>query len=348
MAKGISIHVGINNVNRTLFPNAPELLGCENDAKEMFKLAQSRGFTAVAPILGQNATFGSVKTAIEDAAKELQEGDIFLFTFAGHGSRKSDTSHDEDDFQDETILLFDRILIDDFLRLALWSQFKAGVRIVGVADCCHSGTVLMSSTNVPTPETVGVFPRRGPVEVLTADLELSASPALAGAPGAEDFSRASRPRRQSGKRGRDDFSNQPLSPYQPRGNRQPGEKMKPTGIPVMREILPEESENHIDSFPNFYEELRDAIPTGDAAKLKANLLTLAACKDSQKTPDGVPNGVFTQALLEVLNSSTSPANYNDLVKEIEKTPRLASRQQIPILRFADPGQDFRGQLPFSI
>jgi hypothetical protein len=304
VAKGISLHVGINRVDPALF-SAQELQGCENDAIEMFRIAQSRGFIAGEPILGQNAKFERVQTAILNAAQELQEGDVFLFTFAGHGSRRSDIDGDDDDFLDETILLFDRILVDDFLRRALWSQFRKGVRIVGVADSCHSGTALLSSIEVSTPAA-----------------------AQAVVTGAEDFSRAG-------------YSRQPQSPYYSEGT-------KPIGIPLTREISMEASNTHLERFTEVYENLRATIPTGEAAKLKANLLTLAACKDSEKTPDGVPNGVFTRALLDVLSSSNPSASYDNLIRDIKRKLELAGRQQTPILKFAGPGQNFSGQRPFSI
>jgi hypothetical protein len=285
---------------------------------------------------------------ILDAAQELEEGDIFLFTFAGHGSRRSDEDNDENDFMDETILLFDRIMIDDFMRRALWSQFRPGVRIVGVADCCHSGTALMTSLNVPTPEPVGLFPSLGHVDVPIADFELSASPALSVVQGVESFGHDARPQRQSERRGRADYSKQPLSPYDLPCVRQTCEEVKPTVIPIMREISTEASKTHLERFTGIYKELKEAIPTGNAAKLKANLLTLAACKDSEKTPDGLPNGLFTQTLLQILNSTNPPANYTDLIRKIGEKPELASRPQTPLLKFAGPGQNFSDQLPFSI
>jgi hypothetical protein len=326
MAKGISIHVGINRVASELFPSAQALQGCENDAKDMFELAQSRGFIAE-KILGESAKFEIVQTAILNAAQQLQAGDVFLFTFAGHGSRRSDVSGDEADFQDETILLFDRILIDDFLRRALWSQFRPGVRIVGVADSCHSGTALFGTITAATPAAVGTLPHPKPADALAADFECSAAAAQAVVQGAEDFSRAG-------------YAKQPFRRYEPEG-------AKPTDIPLVREISTEESKAHLERFNGLYENLRDAIPTGEAATLKANLLTLAACKDNEKTPDGLPNGVFTRALLDVLSSNPS-ASYDNLTRDIKRNFELAGRQQTPALKFAGPGQNFSGQSPFSI
>src|SRR5205814_2346373 len=77
------------------------------------------------------------------AAGQLTDGDIFLFTFAGHGTQRGAEDPAETDFQDETLVLFDHILIDNVLRRELWPRFAPGVRVVMVSDSCHSGTVFM-------------------------------------------------------------------------------------------------------------------------------------------------------------------------------------------------------------
>lgn len=328
IAKGISLHVGVNQVDPALF-DAPLLRGCENDAVEMFKLAEARGFTASEPILGQDATFERVQTAITDAAQELKQGDVFLFTFAGHGSRRTDVDGDEADFQDETILLFDRILIDDFLRRALWSRFRSGVRIIGVADSCHGGSALLSSPNFATPAITTLPPHTEIGDPALPDFEFSASQARAVVvPGKKGLNGAG-------------SSKHPLGSYNLPG-------MKPASIPVMREISPVASQAHLNRFTDIYEKLKSTIPDDADATLKADLLTLAACKDNEKTPDDFPNGAFTRALLDALNSSSPPASYDNLITDIKGIFDLAGRHQTPVMKVAGPGENFSAQRPFSI
>ena len=141
MAKGISVHVGVNEAQPSF--DVSTLSGCENDAREMSKIAGAQGF-AVKVLIDNAATFVAVKQAILDAADVLEAGDIFLCTFAGHGSFNP-SANISDQFQDEKMLLHDCLLSDNYLRRKLWSKFKKGVRILGIADCCHSGTLMQSA-----------------------------------------------------------------------------------------------------------------------------------------------------------------------------------------------------------
>ena len=45
---------------------------------------------------------------------------------------------------DETLVLHDRLLIDNVLRRLLWPAFQPGVRVIMVSDSCHSGGAAMT------------------------------------------------------------------------------------------------------------------------------------------------------------------------------------------------------------
>jgi metacaspase-1 len=148
MATGLSLHVGVN-VTEAVGIDAAALEGCENDARKMLEISRSRGFIHLGddpdePVIGSDATYNNVLGKIHIAAKELKAGDIFLFTFAGHGTRQGDEDNTETDFQDETLVLHDRLLIDNVLRRRLWPSFQPGVRVIMVSDSCHSGGAAMS------------------------------------------------------------------------------------------------------------------------------------------------------------------------------------------------------------
>ena len=122
MARGISLHIGLNSVDSNQYGgNALPLNACEFDAQDMESIAASQGF-ATRLLLTQNAHSDAVRNAIETAAGQLQPGDIFFLTYSGHGSNIDDSDFEEADGKDETWVLYDRNLIDDELY-SLWSKF---------------------------------------------------------------------------------------------------------------------------------------------------------------------------------------------------------------------------------
>lgn len=149
MPKGLSLHIGVNRVDGNHYGGwEGPLNACEYDALDMQALAEKEGFHSQ-KLLTADATRDAVKSAISQAAAELEGGDIFLLTYSGHGGQVTDYNGDEatlgnlTDTDDETWCLFDCQLIDDELQL-LWSEFAEHVRILVFSDSCHSGTVTRS------------------------------------------------------------------------------------------------------------------------------------------------------------------------------------------------------------
>jgi hypothetical protein len=181
MAKGISIHIGLNSVDPDPYEGWDgALVACEKDARDMEAIARAKGYTTTM-LLTPQATSKNVKAAIESAASKLAKGDILFLTYSGHGGQMRDTNGDEKDKKDETWVLYDRQLIDDEL-FGLWSKFAAGVRICVLSDSCHSGTVIRNVTGSmlsSLPETLkrdyGVLAkprfRMLPDEVADADFQ---------------------------------------------------------------------------------------------------------------------------------------------------------------------------------
>ena len=139
MAAGYSIHLGVNYVDVNHYHGTFQLPFCANDAAAMAILAEDRGFVVAGVFINQEATSRRLLSFLEALACELQNGDMLLVTFSGHGTSVKDRDGDEKDGRDEAWVLFDRQLVDDELGRA-WAAFKKGVRIVVVADCCHAGT----------------------------------------------------------------------------------------------------------------------------------------------------------------------------------------------------------------
>ncbi|HET9068801.1 MAG TPA: caspase family protein [Amaricoccus sp.] len=143
-ARGLSLHVGLNALDPAQYEGWDgALTACEFDAGDMAELARAVGYQPKVLLTAQ-ATRKAVIGAIQAAAKKMKAGDIFLMTYSGHGGQVPDFSGDEtldepEDFQDETLCLFDGQMVDDELY-ALWSAFPADARVLVLSDCCHSGS----------------------------------------------------------------------------------------------------------------------------------------------------------------------------------------------------------------
>jgi len=143
MAKGISIHIGLNAVDPNHYGGwSGELNACEADANDMALIAKSRGFQTTT-ILTADASRDRILTALRQA-EALSAGDILFVSYSGHGGQLPDLNADETDSLDETWCLYDAELVDDELYVAL-GKVKAGVRILVLSDSCHSGSVIKNA-----------------------------------------------------------------------------------------------------------------------------------------------------------------------------------------------------------
>lgn len=153
MARGISLHIGLNAVDPLQYQGwSGELNACEADARDMSAIASAAGFSTHL-LLTAEATAEAVLEALGGAATDLVAGDTFLLTYSGHGGQIPDTGGDEEDGQDETWVLHDRQVLDDELRGA-YCAFAEGVRVAVFSDSCHSGTV----TRMGPPLAAGATP----------------------------------------------------------------------------------------------------------------------------------------------------------------------------------------------
>lgn len=134
----LSVHVGLNRVSAAHYGSEQPLPGAIADAQAMQAIAHASGFSATL-LLDEAATVLAVSQAIAAAAARLGPGDIFFLSYAGHGSQLFDGTDDEPDSLDETLCLFDRMLLDDELH-GLLLGFDAGVRVLVITDSCHSAT----------------------------------------------------------------------------------------------------------------------------------------------------------------------------------------------------------------
>lgn len=170
MVKGVSLHIGLNRVDSTKYldehgqPWSGALSGCENDARDMKALAQSRHLESRI-ILSETATSDRVLRELRACVARLDPGDILFLSYSGHGSQVPDEDNDErDDALDETWLLYDRQMLDDEIFSEM-SHSASDARILMLSDSCHSGTVNRfrgSIRHVDVTPTTGGPGARGP------------------------------------------------------------------------------------------------------------------------------------------------------------------------------------------
>ncbi len=157
MARGISLHIGLNFVDPVHYDGwSGKLNACVFDAEAMEAIAKDRGFTTHM-LIDADATRDAVTASLRSIAQQLSAGDIFLLTYSGHGGSVGDVSGDEEDAMDETWCLYDGQLLDDELY-QLWGAFAPGVRISVFSDSCHSGTVTKDPLSQPLPENARAMP----------------------------------------------------------------------------------------------------------------------------------------------------------------------------------------------
>jgi hypothetical protein len=142
MAKGYCLSVGVSFVDPTGYGGDHRALTAPRaDALAFSQLAKNAGFE-VQLLVNEDATSAAVLRYLLQCARKMQPEDLLLFYFSGDGSQVPDVCGDEapDDF-DETLCLYDRMLLDDELRV-MWSKFPKMSRIVILPDCCHSGGLI--------------------------------------------------------------------------------------------------------------------------------------------------------------------------------------------------------------
>lgn len=138
MLKGL--FVGIND-----YPGVDaDLSGCVNDAHDWAAFFKPLLQHEPVMLLDDGATKDRIVDKLKEAITSLKPGDVFVFTFSGHGTWLPDMSGDEPDGRDEALCPYDlsetNLILDDELREILVDRDQKS-RIVMITDSCHSGSV---------------------------------------------------------------------------------------------------------------------------------------------------------------------------------------------------------------
>jgi len=173
--------VGIN-----YFQTKSELKGCINDVKNVKEFLLQNGFKDSGPtmtVLTDNnpaamPTRNNIISACMWLTHDNQPGDTLFFHYSGHGGQVEDTSGDESDGMDETILPVDfqknGQIIDDHLHVLLVQSLQAGVKLIAIFDSCHSGTALdLPFIYTPTGKYEGTGPSKAHIASSLLDAGLT-------------------------------------------------------------------------------------------------------------------------------------------------------------------------------
>lgn len=322
MAFGMSIHIGLNNLDVEAYGEQTVLAGCINDADAMQSLAAGKGFQT-RRLVDEEATADVVIAAISDAASTLRSGDMFFITYSGHGSQVSDANDDEEDAQDETWCLWDRMLLDDELH-QLWTQFQPGVRILMLSDSCHSGTVakLLRERDLAKSPLLRPLFKPAPARPVTRQVALR--------------SRATPPPVGT--------SVPPVAP-QPAVEAQRIPPAK-SGEVTFRWLDPSARQRSIKKNGGLYGTIQRLVGRGVDDDIQASVILISGCQDNQLSADGQGNGLFTETLLGVWNDGAFSGDYRSFHRAI--LDQMPSTQSPNYYTVGAANSDFESQLPFTL
>jgi hypothetical protein len=335
---GYALAIGLNEVNPAYYGGwRGELCGCEPDAIDMKEIAIKQGLN-VEVLLTKDATRDAVLNKLDDLAKKLKSGDLLVVSYSGHGGQIPDQNGDEADGLDETWCLYDGELLDDELHGA-WMKFQDGVRILALSDSCHSGTVLkMKKIDMENPpasrpreldkmwEHLRVPPKLDRVRMLSLPELREAIPV--------------RPYLRERIKSLPPSAEQPSEParFQP---------VEPAAerVFVSRSIPPGVSIKTYEQNRIFYDALGKSAPRQDSDQVKASVILVSACEDTQTAADLGFNGLFTWTLKKAWNNGAFTGDHLRFCDDIRERVKQQNPDQVPCIRYIGA---FIGQRPYTI
>lgn len=132
--------------------------GAVDDAKDIAQALKKYGAQDIITLFDREVTKAAVVQGYDKLLAEAKSGDTLVFSYAGHGSQAPERiKGSEADGLDEFFLLpgFDRsrpetmgeIVLDDEIHAWMERANEKGVKVILVADSCHSGG-MMRAVNV--------------------------------------------------------------------------------------------------------------------------------------------------------------------------------------------------------
>lgn len=345
--RGFALCLGLNHVDKNAYSGMVRPLGgCVNDANQWTKIAKDSGFYPI-PLVEDQARMKTVRDHIKWAAADLLPGDIFLLTVSSHGSQRRDQNNDESDHYDETICLWDGQWVDDD-RMELWTRFAPGVRVLMIADCCHSASTarfftaeedLSQAAKIEdeqrdlTPRDIGGNVPRAVHNVNSAQKSIEESiPTLVA----------------KIKKAQQQIKNAKPAADVPRaieGTGNFGEQFSlPSGETSPIRALPTELAEYLSQYDNPFPGQPEEQSRG---ALRASVVCLSACNDDESAWDDGRSGLFTKSLSHVWDGGHFTGDYARFFKDGAE-PLVRASKQHPFLDSLGDVKQFLAQKPFTV
>jgi len=339
---GHALAIGLNKVDPAHYGGWDgELYGCEPDANDMEKIALDQEMN-VRKLLTKDATRVRVLAELDDLAGLLKSGDLLVVSYSGHGGHIPDLNGDEADGLDETWCLYDGEILDDELYGA-WMKFQAGVRILVFSDSCHSGTVLkMKKLDMENPPPMRIIELEEKWKLLRVPPMLNRAKIIS----LPEMREAVRIRPNL----RDRIKILPPSRREPNDVAIP-QPLKPEEeyVFVTRSIPPGISVKTYEQNRSFYDEKGSAAPREDSGQVKASVMLISGCEDSQTSADIGFNGLFTWMLKNVWDGGAFAGDHHGFHEEIRDRVLIENAGQSPdFFMIGEPNDLFIKQRPYTV
>ncbi|MGE0757401.1 MAG: caspase family protein [Pirellulaceae bacterium] len=351
--QGLALCIGLNQVDRGAYGGWDGALsGCVPDMEFMAELARQRSFYDVKLLKNELATIAEVERYVAWAANDLRPGDLFMISCSSHGAFRTDRGSDELDGRDETWCLWDGQWTDD-QRYRMWQRFAPGVRLLIVADMCHSGTThraFQAQSELERAKDHAAETRN--LESIARDISGSRSPAGVasrvqplnitddlGGPSAVQLGNYAQQLQNATARDRG-----VLSP----DDQNFGARFNlPGGQPSPIRSMPDELALYLSAMGTERSPVPDEVRAGSDGEVRASGLLLAACQDDQTALDGRNHGVFTAALKRAWNNGNFGGSYDELFQTVLQMLRNYPSHRPNQVRFGT-GPSFLGDSAFRV
>jgi hypothetical protein len=131
----LSLNIGLNTVDPKKFGQAPPLEAAVADSLSMQAFAKKMNFSTLV-LNDAQANKSCVLSHLRYARSIIKENGVLIVTFSGLGNQMPDLSKDETDRLDETVILYDDLIMDDEFAEEI-SMFDKSATVIVISDVPH-------------------------------------------------------------------------------------------------------------------------------------------------------------------------------------------------------------------